>query len=74
MMEHLYDSGLFTELGELMAHDVTFYEDLPKQHFLSDEGPDHIKRENGSSSLMSSHGKWMIYIFVMKVSLQYDYC
>jgi len=29
----LYDNGLFTELGELMAYDQAFYEDTPKQHY-----------------------------------------
>jgi len=45
-MEHLYDSGLFSELGELMAHDINFYEDIPKQHFNTYEDLDEQKSKS----------------------------
>lgn len=45
-MEHLYDSGLFSELGELMAHDINFYEDIPKQHFNTYDDLDQQKSDS----------------------------
>lgn len=68
-MENLYDSGLFSELGDLLGHDTGFYEesdvssyagDISKQVFHNTLSPNNLDRKTKMSS--NETGRFHIYV------------
>ena len=47
-MDLMYESGLFSELGEVVGYDPVLYEDTQKQHFNTSLLTDGLQKDVGN--------------------------